>query len=211
MLTETYRPKTWADVIGQSKTVSRIETLRRRGLAGRAYWITGQSGTGKTTIARLLAAEIADPFCIDEFDAGDLTADRLRDIERMQRLYGFGARTGRAYIVNEAHGLRAPIIRALLVALEPIPSHVCWIFTTTVDGEEKLFEDQIDAHPLLSRCTVLALSRRGLALPFAKHVRAMAIREGLDGKDINDYVRLAKEERNNMRAMIQRVDAGEMS
>jgi DNA-binding NtrC family response regulator len=50
-LTEKYRPATWSDVVGQDKIVGRIRQLAQRGLAGRAYWITGQSGTGKTTIA----------------------------------------------------------------------------------------------------------------------------------------------------------------
>ena len=67
MLTETYRPTTWADVIGQNKIVKRIDTLRPRGLAGRAYWISGQTGTGKTTIARLIAAEVASSLAFALF------------------------------------------------------------------------------------------------------------------------------------------------
>ena len=46
-LFEKYRPRTWADVIGQEKIGRRIDVLRRRGLGGRAYWITGASGTGR--------------------------------------------------------------------------------------------------------------------------------------------------------------------
>jgi DNA polymerase III gamma/tau subunit len=53
-LTEKYRPQAWSDVVGQDKTVNRILALRERGLAGRAFFISGQSGTGKTTIARLI-------------------------------------------------------------------------------------------------------------------------------------------------------------
>ncbi|UCC32307.1 MAG: AAA family ATPase, partial [Phycisphaerales bacterium] len=149
-LTETYRPKTWSDVVGQDKIVSRIRALAKRGLSGRAFWITGQSGTGKTTIARLLAAEIADPFCTLEIDAGDLTIGELHRLERSMGMYGFGdsGKSGRAYIVNEAHGLASAVIRSLLVLLERIPRHVVWIFTTTVDGQDSLFEDEIDAHPL---------------------------------------------------------------
>src|SRR5205823_2616234 len=59
-LTEKYRPATWADVVGQQKTVERIRQLAERGgLTGRAFFLTGQSGTGKTTIARLIAQEVA--------------------------------------------------------------------------------------------------------------------------------------------------------
>src|SRR5687768_10456519 len=80
-LTELYRPRTWADVVGQDKVVGRIIALARRGLAGRAYWLSGQSGTGKTTLARLIAAEVADDFCTHEVDAAALTVAQLRELE----------------------------------------------------------------------------------------------------------------------------------
>lgn len=67
-LTEQYRPKSWDDVVGQDKIVSKIQALAKRGLAGRAYWLSGQSGTGKTTIARVIAADVADAFFISELD-----------------------------------------------------------------------------------------------------------------------------------------------
>ena len=62
--------------------------------------------------------------------------------------------------MNEAHGLRKDVIRQMLVTLERIPSHVVWIFTTTTEGQEGLFEDYDDAAPLLSRCLPLPLSPR---------------------------------------------------
>ena len=69
MLFEDYRPRKWSEVVGQNKVVNLIMKLSNRGLSGRAYWFSGQSGTGKTTIAKLLAAEIADDFCVEELDA----------------------------------------------------------------------------------------------------------------------------------------------
>ena len=121
-LHEQYRPQKWSDVIGQDKVIARIQRSQR-GLAGRAFWVSGQSGTGKTTIARLIAVEVADEMNIEEMDSGDLTAE----------------------------------------------------------GQEKLFEDLDDAHPLLSRCTRLDLSRRGLAEVFAHRAKVIAEAEGLDG------------------------------
>jgi len=206
-LHEEYRPKTWADVVGQPELLAQIERLRHRGLTGRAFWISGPSGSGKTTAARLLAAEVADPCMTDEIDGTSVSAGWLDQIEREQRgrpLFG----SAYAWVVNEAHRIRSDLVTRLLVMLDPVPEHAIYIFTTTSEAQQELWDRKLDSAPFLSRC--VPLKTTAVPVEFARHVKRIAEAEGLDGKPTYAYTTLAHDTGGNMRAMLQAVENGKM-
>ena len=212
MLTDKYRPKAWGDIVGQAEVTGMLAPWESQDtLRGRAYWISGKSGTGKTTIARIIASKLSDKWYTAEMDASELTVGTLRNI-RAELLYAPISCVSRVFIVNEAHGLSKAPVRVLLQMLEAPLLHpaVTWVFTTTLDGQMEFEDDHIDAAPLLSRCMVLKLAERGLCRPMAIRCREIAAKEGLNGQDITVYERLLKDKRNNMRAALQAIEAGAM-
>ena len=196
-----FRPLSFDQVAGHKRE---IQLLSRISLSGRAFWITGLSGIGKTTIAGIIAGTVADPLNVLEVDAGRMTPAVLADIERESKCYAIGDKPGRVYIVNEAHGLRADTIRGLLVTLERIPSHVTWIFTTTVDGHKQF--DGIDSAPLLSRCLPLNLKPDRRA--FAERAKLICEKSGLGDAPLSEFERLAEFCNDNLRMMLSHIESG---
>src|SRR5690606_38115611 len=106
MLHEQVRPSSWGEVVGHRKVKRSIAVLRRRGgLGGKAFWLSGKSGIGKSTIAYLIAADVCDPDNFEELDAGDITPAAVNDLERRLASRCIGTKNGRAVLLNEAHGL----------------------------------------------------------------------------------------------------------
>ena len=209
-LYEKYRPVGLDQVIGQDKAVKTIARFIQNGVGGRCFWISGISGSGKTTLARIIADSIADDLYVQEFDCADqLSVSALDRIESDMQYKAFG-KGGKCFIVNESHGLRKQAIRRLLGLLERVPDYVTFIFTTTKQGESKLFDDQIDANPLLSMCIKIELTNQGLAKVLAEHCRQIATTENLNGKSIESYIKLAQKCKNNCRMMLQEIESGYM-
>lgn len=126
-----YRPKTFAEVIGQDAVVKAMENAVKKKL-GKVFLLTGPSGTGKTTLARIAAKAFG---CADA-DIQNEDAATNTGIENMRGLmdgliYQPMAGGSKAIIIDEAHSLSKPAIQSLLLTLEEPPSWVYWFLCTT--------------------------------------------------------------------------------
>ena len=209
-LYEQYRPKQWAELIGHEKALAKLALLRKRGLGGRKLMIVGNPGTGKTTMARLIAAELSTEKVGDmEIDAKDLDVPAMKEIERGWQYLGWG-KPGRVTIINEAHGLRPSVVTHLLTVMERMPRHVTLIYTTSSELTAKLGETEQEQKMFLSRCNILSLDRQGLAQKFAQRAYEIAHKEGMNGRPGNGYLQLARDCGNNLREMLDRIEEGAM-
>lgn len=207
-LTEKYRPATLDEIIGQPRAIASVRrVIERPAFDGGAFWIVGPSGSGKTSLARIIAGTFGDGLGIDELDGQACTIDEVRRIDREMRLAPLARSPWRVYIVNEAQAMTDRAVQAWLTTLEKLPPRRIVIFTTTSDSADLFGE--FDG-PFRSRCTTIQFSTHGLCKPAAEHVKAVAEAEGLDGRPIEEYEKLAKLCRNNIRDMLSRVEAGVM-
>lgn len=212
MLYEKYRPRSFADFLGNADVVANVRrVIEAEGFTGAAFWIDGPSGTGKSTLAELIVSAVG---------AADIETERLDGskctgpaVERLAKALRCRPMFGRfhAVIVNEAHAMTAAAVQAWLTWLEDLQREarpVVVIFTTTEGRKADLF-GTFDS-PFKSRCLLCSLSSYGLNKTFAAAAKRIAEAEGLDGQPIARYERRAAECQNNMRALLSAIEAGEM-
>ncbi|MBQ3464545.1 DNA polymerase III subunit gamma/tau [Candidatus Saccharibacteria bacterium] len=134
-----YRPKSLADVVGQDQVVAPLASAIKSGKISHSYLFTGPRGTGKTSVARILAHEIngfkyelEDSYLdIIEIDAASNTGvDNIRDL-REKALIAPSEGNYKVYIIDEVHMLSKSAFNALLKTLEEPPKHVVFILATT--------------------------------------------------------------------------------
>jgi DNA polymerase-3 subunit gamma/tau len=140
-----YRPETFEDVVGQTQAVELLTKTFTQQKVSHAYLFCGGRGTGKTTVARIVAREIGcNPEDIIEIDAASNRGiDEIRELRDAVRTAPFSS-PYKVYIVDEAHMLTKEAANALLKTLEEPPSHVVFILATT--DPEKL------PQTIVSRC-----------------------------------------------------------
>ncbi len=214
-LCEQYRPKTWDDFIGQDKLIKRMRfVLDRPGFgdgSGEVFWISGASGTGKTTLAQLISRQLGvDPgasWNYTELDGDKCHADMVRQLDRRTHASSMFDEW-QVFIINEAHAMSKQAINAWLTLLERLPARWVVIFTTTENPDAELFGNFTE--PLLSRAKVFEFSNQGLAKRFAERALEIARSEGLDGQPLPKYLRLIQDKHNNFRAALQAIDSGLM-
>ncbi|MBP5656338.1 DNA polymerase III subunit gamma/tau, partial [Candidatus Saccharibacteria bacterium] len=134
-----YRPKTLSEVVGQKQITSVLEKSIQNGKISHAYLFIGPRGTGKTSVARILAHQINDfkyeleddYLDIIEIDAASNTGvDNIRDL-REKAIIAPTKGKYKVYIIDEVHMLSKSAFNALLKTLEEPPEHVVFIMATT--------------------------------------------------------------------------------
>ena len=191
-----YRPQTFDEVVGQEAVVRTLTNAIEQGKVRQAYLFAGPRGTGKTSLARILAKSLncvhgptatPDNTChacvaitngtsldVIEMDAASQRGiDDIRDIRDrvvLQPVEG----TYKVYILDEAHQLTDAAWNALLKLIEEPPPHLLFVFCTT--------ELQKVLPTVRSRCQTFVFQRPRLP-ELVRKLRRIADGEGIDVPD----------------------------
>ena len=151
-LYRTYRPSTFEEVAGQEHIVKTLKNALATGKLAHAYLFAGPRGTGKTTMAKLLAKALncdegignqcnecknckaiiegTHPDVLELDAASNNGVDEIRElIDKVK--YGTILGRYKVYIIDEVHMLSTGAFNALLKTLEEPPEHVIFILATT--------------------------------------------------------------------------------
>ena len=148
-----HRPRTFADVVGQEPVVRTLRNAVQRGKVHHAYLFVGSRGTGKTSMAKILAAclncgngptiepcgecdscvSIARATSLDVIEMDAASNNSVDDIRELRDSVAYAPVSGRrkVYILDEAHMLSTAAWNAFLKTLEEPPPNTVFVLATT--------------------------------------------------------------------------------
>ncbi|MDQ6916119.1 MAG: DNA polymerase III subunit gamma/tau, partial [Actinomycetota bacterium] len=148
-----HRPRTFADVVGQEPVVRTLRNAVEQGKVHHAYLFVGSRGTGKTSMAKILAAclncergptvepcgacesctAIAGASSLDVIEMDAASNNSVDDIRELRERVAFAPVSGRhkVYILDEAHMLSTQAWNAFLKTLEEPPPNTLFVLCTT--------------------------------------------------------------------------------
>lgn len=207
-LYDKLRPQKIEDIVGFDGPIKRLLKLRDTlGWDGQVFWISGVSGTGKTTLARCIASTISPELDVDEVDAADVSMDMLRDWERRCHYSPMAGFKAHSFIINESHTLNTKIVSRLQTLLEmpQVQKRGTFLFTTTERGQQLLLDTKFDAFPFLSRAIKVKLElTEDTCKALAEYLCEIGNSFGME-HPLSAYEELLVECRCNMRDALQRI------
>ena len=203
-LYRSYRPQTFGEVAGQEHIVTTLKNAIKENRISHAYLFAGPRGTGKTTVAKLLAKALnctgENPPCdqcpnckaitvgehpdVIEIDAASNNGvDEVRDLIDKVKYAPINGKY-KVYIIDEVHMMSTGAFNALLKTLEEPPAHIVFVLATTephkilptiISRCQRFDFKKVENHDIISRLEyVLKSENKKYELPALESVAKLA-------------------------------------